>query len=277
MGLPFKACDAGADGGIFLGDLDADDVMEAAVLCSDLRIAVYDAGGFVEEGWPVAAGGTVRGVLFADVNGDSVSDVVATVAGLGLRAWSFDGRAIENWPKPTDGTPSGPASLGDFDNDGRLELFAPSSAGRLHCWDLSGFSYRHSAALWPLPARTVGNTRLAALTAGVSIPTGGQGLGDASPFRVVHVSASPNPFHHGTQILSRIEGPDLKRSVFRLEIFDAMGRLVRRLAPSPRKPGTYRDAWDGVDARGRPVPSGVYMCLVRAGESSLGCNVVLLK
>jgi subtilisin family serine protease len=272
-----ELCDGVGGRGVYLGDLDSDDVTEIAVPCSDRRIAVYDARGFVEDGWPVVAVGAVRGLLFADADGDSVPEVVATVAGVGLCAWRLDGSELPNWPKPTDGNASAAASMGDFDNDGRPEFLAPTDKGTLNCWDLGGLSYRHTAALWPLPARTSGNTRLAALSAGIDTPPGDQGSGEVSPFRIAYVGASPNPFRGITEILSRVEGPDDVSVRMSLEIFDVAGRLVRKFDPVSRGLGMHKQSWDGKDEGGRPVPSGVYMCLVRAGESAKACNVVVLR
>ena len=167
--------------------------------------------------------------------------------------------------------------MGDFDNDGRPEFVAPTDMGTLNCWDLGALSYRHVGALWPLPARTSGNTRLATLRAGVSTPPADQGSGEENPFRIAYVGASPNPFRGVTQILSRIEGPDDISVRMSFEIFDVTGRLVREFAPVLRGRGIHKHSWDGMDEGGRPVPSGVYMCLVRAGESAKACNVVVLR
>jgi subtilisin family serine protease len=276
-GLPCQVCVAGATGGVSLGDIDADGVLEAAVVCSDRKIAVCDARGFLEEGWPIAAGGQVRDVLFSDVDGDSSSDIVAAIGGVGVMAWDASGAAIANWPKPTDGTPTAGAALGDFDNDGRTEIIAPSGAGWLRCWDLSAGPYFHAGALWPLFAKTPGNTRLASLSAGIDVPTGGQGFGAVSPFRITLVWASPNPFRVSTQIISRVEGPEDERRPAVLEIFDVSGRLVRRIAHSARNPGLYGDAWDGKNDLGAPAAPGVYFCRVRVGNAGLCCRVVLLR
>ncbi len=44
----------------------------------------------------------------------------------------------------------------------------------------------------------------------------------------------------------------------RLEVYDARGRRIRELAHGVHDRGTYRLTWDGIDAIGRPVSSGIY-------------------
>ena len=44
----------------------------------------------------------------------------------------------------------------------------------------------------------------------------------------------------------------------RLDVFDASGRLVRRLSEGFHRGGPASVVWDGRESRGDPVPSGVY-------------------
>jgi hypothetical protein len=78
--------------------------------------------------------------------------------------------------------------------------------------------------------------------------------------------AYPNPFNPETTIAF-----DLARAgQTRLEVFDASGRRIRTLADENLAAGSYTRAWDGRDATGRPVPSGVYYCrLSTDGVTSL--------
>jgi len=65
----------------------------------------------------------------------------------------------------------------------------------------------------------------------------------------------PNPFNPSTRIDFSLEaaGP------VRLEIFDAAGRSVRVLVTGRRSAGDHHVEWDGTDAGGRRVGSGVYL------------------
>jgi hypothetical protein len=64
----------------------------------------------------------------------------------------------------------------------------------------------------------------------------------------------PNPFVLGTEIAFSLE----KAGRVSLMIFDAKGRLVRKLVDEERAPSGYVEVWDGRDSRGRTVASGTY-------------------
>jgi hypothetical protein len=83
----------------------------------------------------------------------------------------------------------------------------------------------------------------------------------------------PNPFNPSTSI--RFE---LKTSAnLDLAVYDATGAFVTALASGPYAEGTHDVRWDGTDANGTRVGSGVYFYrLVSAGET-LTRKMVLLK
>ncbi len=71
----------------------------------------------------------------------------------------------------------------------------------------------------------------------------------------------PNPFNPETTIRF-----DLAEGAFvSLRIYDGLGQVVRTLAESVLPSGSYRKVWDGRDARGLRVGSGVYYYELRAG------------
>lgn len=73
--------------------------------------------------------------------------------------------------------------------------------------------------------------------------------------RIVVSRNWPNPFSEGTDISYTLEtsGP------VRIDVFDAVGRRVRRLADGVTKSaGSHNVHWDGRDAFGRPAAAGVY-------------------
>ncbi len=53
----------------------------------------------------------------------------------------------------------------------------------------------------------------------------------------------------------------------RLEIFDAAGRLVRRIALGPIEAGSHELAWDGLDDAGLTSPSGLFLARLSANGS----------
>ena len=66
-------------------------------------------------------------------------------------------------------------------------------------------------------------------------------------------SLYPNPFRHSTTILYT-QATSVPATI---TVFDVLGRRVRTFEPT-RTPGEHVIVWDGADAAGRPVASGVY-------------------
>jgi hypothetical protein len=83
----------------------------------------------------------------------------------------------------------------------------------------------------------------------------------------------PNPFNPSTRISFDLAAPGLVR----LRIYDAAGRLVRSLANEPLPAGSHERRWNGVDSRGAPVSSGVYLCRLDAGSFSRTRKMVLIR
>ncbi|MBN2537859.1 PQQ-binding-like beta-propeller repeat protein, partial [candidate division WOR-3 bacterium] len=73
--------------------------------------------------------------------------------------------------------------------------------------------------------------------------------------------ARPNPFRTAVSLQLTAGGPD------RADIFDASGRLVRRLAVGRQPSAVGSLTWDGRDDAGKELGPGVYVC--RCGTSSV--------
>jgi|GEM_PF-4634591 hypothetical protein len=83
----------------------------------------------------------------------------------------------------------------------------------------------------------------------------------------------PNPFNPSTTITF-----DLPKAVrVKILVVDLNGRIVRRLLSQELPPGRHQVIWDGTDAQGRPVASGVYLYMIRAGEFRQMKKCLLLK
>ncbi len=76
--------------------------------------------------------------------------------------------------------------------------------------------------------------------------------------------AWPNPFSASTTLRFGVRDA----SPVTLEIFDAVGRRVRTLLRGTRGTGESLVSWDGRDASGRAVASGVYFARLRAAGTS---------
>jgi hypothetical protein len=83
----------------------------------------------------------------------------------------------------------------------------------------------------------------------------------------------PNPFNPQTTI----EYTVVEKAVVSIEIFDASGALVTRLDEGERDAGIYRAQWDGRDASGRSVASGVYFYRLANALDADARKMILLK
>jgi parallel beta-helix repeat protein len=107
---------------------------------------------------------------------------------------------------------------------------------------------------------------------------GGLG-GDCSPAGVIDAEASlaletrPNPFRGSTEI--RFDVPRAGR--LSVVVYDAAGREVRSLVEGVMAAGPHAVAWDGADASGRRVPSGVYFYRLSLDGRTEGRRVIVTR
>jgi len=83
----------------------------------------------------------------------------------------------------------------------------------------------------------------------------------------------PNPFNPSTTIEFGLERP----AHVKINIYDASGRMVKTVLDKMKSAGSYIVSWDGTDAGGRAVASGVYFYSIRAGEFTDKKKMILLR
>jgi hypothetical protein len=86
----------------------------------------------------------------------------------------------------------------------------------------------------------------------------------------------PNPFNPTTRIAYALPAETGTIPVA-LDVYDVSGRLVRTLVDGPGKPGAHVVSWDGTDAAGRPVASGVYFYRLRWNGQEDAKRMVLIR
>jgi hypothetical protein len=84
-------------------------------------------------------------------------------------------------------------------------------------------------------------------------PTDASDLAPGTPLYALG-AARPNPFNPRTMIPFRIGTPGWVE----IDVWDAHGRLVRRLVQGRKGVGAHQALWDGLDDRGRALASGPY-------------------
>ena len=95
----------------------------------------------------------------------------------------------------------------------------------------------------------------------------------AKPRQLELLPNVPNPFNPTTRIpfTTPSEGP------VRVAIYDARGSLVRVLVDKSAPAGHYDADWDGRDAKGAPVSSGIYLCQLEHRSDVRTRKIVLIK
>lgn len=101
--------------------------------------------------------------------------------------------------------------------------------------------------------------------------TAAPALGPGVVARIVGVA--PNPFNPSTEIHFELTsaGP------VEVTIYDGRGRFVRRLVRAPFAAGMHRVVWNGLDATGRAVASGVYRAQLSTSQGHDRASLVLVK
>ncbi len=83
----------------------------------------------------------------------------------------------------------------------------------------------------------------------------------------------PNPFNPSTALEINLK----RREHLRVEVVDAVGRVVRVLEDGTMEAGVHVVQWDGTTDEGGPAASGLYLIRVRSAERSVVRKAALLK
>ncbi len=83
----------------------------------------------------------------------------------------------------------------------------------------------------------------------------------------------PNPFNPVTVISYQLP----QAGHVKLDVYNVAGKLVTTLVDEAQQPGLKSVTWDGTDAKGNKVASGVYLYRIEAGDDVAKKMMVLLK
>jgi hypothetical protein len=83
----------------------------------------------------------------------------------------------------------------------------------------------------------------------------------------------PNPFNPVTTIEYSLP----EQSQVTLEVFNVLGQRVKTLVNVVQPAGRHKIVWDGKDAQGKDVASGIYFYRLEAGEFTQSKRMVILK
>ncbi|HMB68153.1 MAG TPA: T9SS type A sorting domain-containing protein, partial [bacterium] len=257
-----------------VADLDGDDVPEI-VINGDGEIVVLRADGSPLPGTPIVTGVTGQSSpVIADIDGDWVYEILTTSLDDRLHARRADGTELPGWPRKFTEIPKATPFVADIDGDGDLDVVAGADDGRVLVIDTPGED-RPGAVPWP--GYHGGRTFDGVYRHVDYPPTAGPDVSPGpapAPDGIVLAPPVPNPFRSGTQLKFALPeaGP------VHLDVIDVRGRLVVRVLNGERRPaGPQAVAWEGRDASGSSVASGVYFLRLRAGDDLRTRKVLRLR
>lgn len=96
---------------------------------------------------------------------------------------------------------------------------------------------------------------------------------ELAPASGLTLSARPNPFNPRLEVAYTLD----RAGSVRLDVFDARGRLVRTLVHADAAAGAGAVIWQGEDASGRPVASGVYQLRLTTIDRTISRSVTLVR
>jgi len=290
--------------------------------------AAITIGDVNDDGLPDAIAGDLSGQLFFHRNtGTGFAYDASVFMGIDVGGWSVprlvdmdadldldlvvgnEAGTLDYWRN--DGTPATPMwaavadffpgldvgsncspTLGDYDNDGDLDLITGSLFQEVRYFENVAGAWLEDTAV--LAGITVGQNAAPALgdldaDGDLDLTVGNYGgtfnyfenTGPltatpdarppaAGPFRL---SAAPNPFNPTTSIHFSLAEPAYVTAA----IFDVSGRLVRSLPGGYTAAGFHTVDWNGKDNHGARRGSGVYLCRVNAGGRAQTIKLVGIK
>lgn len=86
----------------------------------------------------------------------------------------------------------------------------------------------------------------------------------------------PNPFNPETTIHYSLPSGQVGYDVS-LKVYNTLGQLVTDLVEARQKPGEYSIKWNGKNSTGVDMPSGVYFCVLQAGNHKATQKMLLVR
>ena len=238
--------------------------------------AVSDGNAFMlrEDGsdlldWPMTAtelqGGAATAPIFGILSSISPDMLFGTPYGIEARGVFTD--AEIGWPAPLPVPPVVPPAIGDVDGDSFTEMVV-LTADRMFVLDIDTVLELAPDTVWPMDGKDPGRSR--AQIPESAVPTAVETPG---PRRVAFDAPTPNPFNPSTTLRYVLAD----RGHVNLDVFDTRGRLVSTLVDEVRDAGAHQLQWTAEDGRGAALASGVYLAVLRTGETTATRKLTLVE
>lgn len=137
------------------------------------------------------------------------------------------------------------------------------------------------------PAGTVSVDAFILFTQGVFLENGAIFVDDAAFAKVIATGVDDTPSARGVDLHQNVPNPfnpstritfDLaQRENVDISVYDVNGRLVNTLFKGRKDAGPHAVTWDGTNADGARVSSGVYLYVLRTSTGQVARRMVLLK
>jgi hypothetical protein len=203
--------------------------------------------------------------IIADLDDDPRLEILISSYVNSVYGFNHDGSVLDGFPFQTSFNGCTPSTLCDLDGDGWLKLVSGYSTGVLV---LNLRRAEKDNRPWTVYRGSLTRQGSYASTGNVSNPAE-----EAPVLRTALLQNFPNPFNPSTSIRFQLASEGSAR----LAVYNLKGQLVRVLSDGPRSRGSHTVTWDGLDASGNPVSSGVYLYRLQAGGKVQSRRMLLLK
>ncbi|MCK4409493.1 MAG: VCBS repeat-containing protein, partial [Candidatus Eisenbacteria sp.] len=258
-----------------LADITGDGCLEVVLAGRSGWVLVVDYLGNTLPGWPRTVGShTSSSPAVADVDDDPDMEIVIGCDSGKIYAFDRDGEILSGWPIQTDAEVIGSAAVADLDGDGDNEVIIGGMDGNVYVWDCAGSYDGGEGVEWGAFLHDSWRTQRYDFTVPAGVDDGDDGS-FGLPVLALEQNC-PNPFNPVTTIGFTIpdgEGADASVS---LAIYSVDGSLVRTLVSGRETRGRHSVVWEGRDASGNRVASGVYFYRLAHDEGIESRSMVLM-
>jgi hypothetical protein len=210
--------------------------------------------------------------------------VASKVTDLGGGTWHYEyafynrrsHRAVDGFTVPVGAAVITNVGFRDIDQDGGNDWTA-TVAGSNVSWSTTTnpieyqhlYNFRFDANVGPTTGQAIGDIYRAGIGTSFNIstqvPNGATSI-DAGPSSAeeLRLTGDPNPFSESTRLSFALT----RQQSAKLEVLDVTGRTVRVLIDGPAPAGPNSVRWNGRDAAGSAVASGVYFFRLTTEEGS---------